>query len=70
MTDNEYRGELLKALYDNRKDEWTQIGANSFNDSNAREAIRIADQLAQYNLIEFRRLNPYLVEWPKSPLQG
>jgi len=60
MNDNEFRGKLLKELYDNRRSEWTQVGTNNLNDPAAREAIRIAAQLDQYGLIEFKRLNIHL----------
>ncbi|MDE2053746.1 MAG: hypothetical protein KGJ46_09240 [Xanthomonadaceae bacterium] len=60
MNDNELRGKLLKELYDNRQSEWTQVGTNSLNDPTAREAIRIAEQLYQHGLIEFKRINIHL----------
>lgn len=60
MTDNELRGKLLKELYENRREMWTQIGLNHFNDPVAQDNVRIAEQLDQHGLIEFKMLNRHL----------
>ena len=60
MNDNELRGKLLKELYDRRREPWTQIGLDHFNDPEAQETVRIAEQLSQYGLIEFKMLNRHL----------
>lgn len=60
MNDNELRGKLLKELYENRREPWTQIGLDHFNDSAAQETVRIAEQLSQHSLIEFKMLNRHL----------
>ena len=60
MNDNELRGKLLKELYDNRRETWTQIGLAHSNDPVAQETVRIAEQLRQHRLIEFKMLNRHL----------
>ncbi len=60
MTDNELRGKLLKELYENRREVWTQIGLNHLNDPGAQDDVRIAEQLHQHRLIEFKMLNRHL----------
>ena len=60
MTDTELRSILLARLYHNRSDDWTIIGMNSFSSPEMREEIRIAEQLKQYGLIEFKIMNRHL----------
>ena len=60
MTDQDLRGLLLRSLYDQRAQDWSQIGMSGRNDPEQKERIRIARQLAEYGLIEFKMLNPHL----------
>lgn len=60
MNDNALRGKLLQELYDNRREPWSQIGLNLANSPTAQETVRIAEQLSQHNLIEFKMLNRHI----------
>jgi hypothetical protein len=60
MNDKELRSELLQLLYEKRSDPWTTIGMNAIQNREQSEVIRIAQQLAEYGLIEFKMLNRHM----------
>jgi len=60
MGDAELREQILRRLYNQRTEDFVQIGIHAVNSPEQREEIRIAEQLRQYGLIEFKRLNRYL----------
>lgn len=60
MTDQELRSDLLANLYTHRAQDWVQIGIGASACPEEKEKIRIAEQLAQYGLIEFKMLNRHL----------
>lgn len=60
MTDQELRSALLADLYAHRAEDWVQVGVGVSASPEKKEKIRIAEQLSQYGLIEFKMLNRHL----------
>ncbi|MHB8253856.1 MAG: hypothetical protein ACYDEV_09190 [Acidiferrobacter sp.] len=61
VTDYERRWELLKKLYDLRKEQGlVSIGCNASQDRETKEDIRIATQLAEAGLISFKMVNRHI----------
>ena len=70
MTDYELRGKLLGKLYGRRREGLISIGADGFQDSEAREEARIAQQLAEHGLILFKPANDHMGGRAQITAQG
>ncbi len=57
MADAELREQLLTRLYNQRSEDWAQIGIHARGSPEQKEEIRIAKQLEEYGLIEFKVFN-------------
>jgi len=60
MTDTELRSKLLARLYESRSEDYVIVGHDAENSPNAREEIRIAQQLHEHGLIQLKVLNRHL----------
>ena len=60
MTDQELRSTLLAHLYAERSKDFVQIGGGASSSPEQQEKIRIAQQLSEAGLIEFKMLNRHV----------